>query len=145
MRLSARFHAPLPKSLRPSDLAPAIVGAFAAVDARLQRAWDAVPTELQDARRGDGGWSMREVLEHMALTNEGYLGPMTVLAEALARSSPLDVTWRPTFVGKWLVRSLEMTIPLPAPRRIRPGPSPRHTAQIEQLVRELVGRAVAAR
>ena len=30
-----------------------------------------------------------------------------------------------TFAGKWLVRSLEMTIPLPAPRRIQPGPSPR--------------------
>jgi hypothetical protein len=201
MPLAARFHAPLPSSLHPRDLAPAIAGAFAAVDARLQRAWDAVPNDMRDARRADGGWSMREVLEHMALTNEGYLGPMTVLVDALARSPRLDVTWQPTFAGKWLVRSLEMTIPLPAPRSIQPGPSPRtnvlgavaathdrvsalvqrladtdwrsarmvspfsrlvrpnfgdaalavlrhserHTAQIEQLVQELAGRALVAR
>jgi len=86
MPLAARFHAPLPSSLRPRDLAPAIAGALVSVDARLQRAWDAVPTDMHDARRADGGWSMREVLEHMALTNEGYLGPLTELADALTRT-----------------------------------------------------------
>lgn len=125
MPLAARFHAPLPQSTRPSDMAPAIVAAFVAVDARLRRSWDAVTTEMRDVPRGDGGWSMREVLEHMALTNEGYLLPMTGLADALSRTSRVAVPWRPTFVGKWLVRSLEMTISLPAPRTVRPGPSPR--------------------
>lgn len=33
--------------------------------------------------------------------------------------------WHPTFVGKWLARSLEMRVPLPAPRRIHPGPRAR--------------------
>lgn len=125
MRLASRYHAPLPHSNRPSDLAPAIAAAFDAVDVRLQHAWDAVTRETRDTRRSDGGWSMREVLEHMALTNEGYLRPMTGLAEALARSPRTELPWRPTFVGKWLVRSLEMTLKLPAPRTIRPGPSPR--------------------
>lgn len=125
MRLSARFHAPIPTSLRPRDLAPAIVSAFAAVDARLYSVWDATSPDRRDARRADGGWSMREVLEHMALTNEGYLAPMTALADALAQSPREDVAWHPTFAGKWLVRSLEMTLPLPAPRSIRPGPFPR--------------------
>jgi hypothetical protein len=125
MRLATRHHAPLPQGGTPSELVPAIVAAFDAVDARLRSAWDAVASAMRDARRRDGGWSMREVLEHMALTNEGYLPPMTGLADALARSPRVAVTWHPTFAGKWLVRSLEMTIRLPAPRTIRPGPSPR--------------------
>jgi hypothetical protein len=106
-------------------MAPAIVDAFVAVDARLRHSWDSVSSELRHAPRSDGGWSMCEVLEHMALTNEGYLLPMTGLADALAKSPRTGVPWRPTFVGKWLVRSLEMTIPLPSPRTIRPGPLPR--------------------
>lgn len=125
MRIATRHHAPLPQGSPPNELVPAIVAAFEAVDDRLRRAWDAVTSESRDARRRDGGWSMREVLEHMALTNEGYLLPMTGLADALARSPRVAVPWRPTFVGKWLVRSLEMTIRLPAPRSIQPGPSPR--------------------
>lgn len=102
-----------------------IVAAFAAVDARLSGSWDAVTPAMRDQRRADGGWSLREVLEHVALTNEGYLPAMTGLAEALTRSPRIAMPWRPTFVGRWLVRSLEMTIALPAPRTIRPGPSPR--------------------
>lgn len=125
MRLARRHHAPIPPSSRTSELVPAIVAAFAAVDARLRLAWDALTSEERDARRSDGGWSMREVLEHVALTNEGYLPPMTRLEDALALSPGTTTPWRPTFVGKWLVRSLEMTIRLPAPRMIRPGPSPR--------------------
>lgn len=125
MRLAPRYHALMPQSGPPSELAPRIVAAFADVDARLRRSWDAVPPEMRDRRRADGGWSMREVLEHVALTNEGYLPPMTGLADALTRSPRASVPWRPTFVGKWLVRSLEMTIALPAPRTIRPGPAPR--------------------
>lgn len=125
MRRSARFHAPLPQSRLPRELAPTIVGALAAVDARLRRAWNDIPSELRNTRRADGGWSMREVLEHIALTNEAYLMRMSELAGTLARSPRLDVEWRPTFAGKWLVRSLEMTIPIPAPRSIQPGPAPR--------------------
>lgn len=125
MRLAPRHHASIPQRGQPSDLAPPIVAAFVAVDRRLRHSWDAVTTAMRDLPRGDGGWSMREVLEHMALTNEGYLSPMTGLADALSRSPRVAVPWRPTFVGKWLVRSLEMTIALPAPRTIQPGPSPR--------------------
>lgn len=125
MRLAARYHAPLPRSGQPKDLASPLIAAFAAVDARLRRSWDAVPAEMRDRPRRDGGWSMRQVLEHMALTNEGYLPPMHALADELSRSPRVAVPWRPTVVGKWLVRSLEMTIALPAPRTIRPGPAPR--------------------
>ncbi len=125
MRLSPRHHASLPVSLRPHDLAPSIASALTAVDDRLRSVWSSLSAERLDARRADGGWSVREVLEHMALTNEAYLVPMNKLADVLSQSARADVRWHPTFVGKWLVRSLEMTIPLPAPRRIQPGPSPR--------------------
>ncbi|MDX2182799.1 MAG: DinB family protein [Gemmatimonadaceae bacterium] len=125
MRLATRYHAPLPASTRPSEMAPILVRAFADVDHRLQTAWDGASAAQRDTRRRDGGWSLREVLEHIALTNEGYLVPMTQLADALVRSPRVAAPWRATFVGKWLVRSLEMTIKMPAPRTIRPGPSPR--------------------
>lgn len=129
MRLAPRYHAPLPPRALPRDMAPLLLAAFADVDARLRRAWDSATPETRHRRRADGGWSMGEVLEHVALTNEGYLVAMTELADRLARSSHGAVRgavpWRPTFVGKWLVRSLEMTIPMPAPRTIQPGPSPR--------------------
>lgn len=122
---TTRFHAPLPASRQPHEMAPAIIAALAAVDGRLQQAWDALSPPRRDAPRPDGGWSMRAVLEHMALTNEGYLGPMTGLADTLRRSGRVADHWRPTFAGRWLVRSLEMSLPLPAPRAIQPGPSPR--------------------
>ena len=129
MRLATQHHAPLPPTGQPSELVPVIVAAFEAVDARLRSAWDALASDMRDTRRSDGGWSMHEVLEHIALTNEAYLVPMTRLADALARTPRTPAPWRPTFAGKWLVRSLEMTIKLPAPRMIRPGPSPRPDVQ----------------
>lgn len=125
MPLAARHHAPLPAHARPHDLAPLLVDALGAVDARLRRAWNALTPEQRDAPRHDGGWSLRAVLEHVVLTNEGYLPRLTVLADTLPRSSSGAVPWRPTFVGKWLVRSLEMTIPMPAPKTIQPGPAAR--------------------
>jgi len=125
MRPMPRHHAPLPMSLQPNDLAPSIATALAAVDDRLRSAWSSLSAERRNTRRADGGWSVCEVLEHIALTNEAYLAPMTVLRDALLRSPRANVRWQPTFAGKWLARSLEMTIPLPAPRRIQPGPSPR--------------------
>lgn len=76
MRLLPRHHAPLPVSLQPHNLAPSIASALAAVDARLRSAWSSLSAERRNARRADGGWSVREVLEHIALTNEAYLAPI---------------------------------------------------------------------
>lgn len=133
MRLVPRHHAPLPPSRRPVELAPAITAAIHAVDERLRAAWASVDATRREAPAPDGGWSIGQVLEHIALTNEAYLARMAPMVERLTAAAPVDVPWRPTWLGRWLARSLEMQIPLPAPRRIVPGPSPR-TAALEAVL-----------
>lgn len=125
MALAPRVHAPLPFSRRPRELAPAIRDALHAVDARLRAACASVAPTRHDVPRADGGWSINQVLEHLALTNEAYLARMAPMIARLAASPPADVPWRATWVSRWLARSLEMQLPLPAPKRITPGPRPR--------------------
>jgi hypothetical protein len=123
-----REHAVIPGSPRPVELAHHVTAALDAVNARLRSAHDALTAVQRDTPRADGGWSVHAVLEHIALTNEAYLAPMQVLAShlQLPRDGGETTTpWRPTFVGKWLARSLEMRMALPAPRRVQPGPRAR--------------------
>jgi hypothetical protein len=122
-----REHAVIPGSPRPVELAHLVTIALDAVDARLRSAHDALSAAQRDTPRADGGWSVHAVLEHMALTNAAYLAPMRGLASRLQLPRDLGAAapWRPTFVGKWLARSLEMRMALPAPRRVQPGPRAR--------------------
>jgi len=73
-----------------------------------------------------GGWSVGEVLEHLCISSEAY-GPM--ILDALRRARPDAAAplreWRPTFFGRILVRSLAAPRKMSAPKKIRPGPSPR--------------------
>jgi hypothetical protein len=73
-----------------------------------------------------GGWSVGEVLEHLCVAEEAYV---PLVAEVLGRARP-DAgaplrEWKPSFVGGILTRSLERPRRLPAPKKIRPGASPR--------------------
>lgn len=73
-----------------------------------------------------GGWSVGEVLEHLCVASEAY-DPLILDVLRRARpdaGAPLR-EWRPTFFGGFLVRSLAASRKLPAPKKIRPGPSPR--------------------
>ncbi len=125
MGLPPRHHAPLPAKALPRELAPMITSALEAVNQRLQLAYAATADEQRDIQRSDGGWSVNQVLEHIARTNEAYLKPMTELADKLSLAPVSDVTWRSTFAARWLASSLTMTIPLPAPKKIEPGPDVR--------------------
>jgi hypothetical protein len=110
----------------PLDLAPAFAEALAAVDRRLGVALHAVPAPHRDRQRADGGWSAHQLLDHIALSAEGYLLPLAQLAATLAAHPAADAPdWRPTLAGRLLVRSLTLRLPLRAPRAIRPGPAPR--------------------
>ena len=148
----------VPLTSRPAAL-PATQGALHAhvaraldeLDARLRRAVAAVPADRMTVRPANGGWSVAEVLEHCCLSNEGYLAPLEAAVGAAAPSTAGDASglaWRPTLLAGVLRRSLEMTIPLRAPRAIQPGPSPRADV-LEALVsthdrlRALMTRAVA--
>jgi hypothetical protein len=127
MTPALRHHAALPDATPPRDLARHLTAAIASVDARLRVAHDALSVVQRDTPRADGGWSVHAVLEHMALTNEAYLERLHALVPRLQTQhvSPIVTPWRPTLMGKWLARSLEMRMPLPAPRRVQPGPAAR--------------------
>lgn len=138
-----REHAVIPESPTPSELARRVTAALDAVDARLRSAHDALSAAQRDTPRADGGWSVHAVLEHIALTNESYLASTQVLASRMGAprdGSETATPWRPTFVGKWLARSLEMRMALPAPRRVQPGPRARANVLDAVIVthRELV-------
>lgn len=137
-----RVHAAIPETPMPSELARHVAAALNAVDARLRSAHDALSAAQRDTPRADGGWSVHAVLEHIALTNEAYLAPMRQLVSRmrLPRDGGTATPWRPTFVGKWLARSLEMRMALPAPRRVQPGPRARANVLDAVIVthRELV-------
>lgn len=120
-----RHHALLPDSASPSELARHVIDAIAAVDGRLRAAHARLTATQRDTPRADGGWSLHAVLEHMALTNDAYLERMRALVQQRPRTRHTVPRWRPTVVGKWLARSLEMRLPLPAPRRVQPGPAAR--------------------
>lgn len=92
-------------------------------------------------RPPDGGWSVGEVLEHLRVSSEAY-GPL--LLDVLRRARPDAAAplreWRPTFFGGFLARSLAAPRKLPAPKKIRPGPSPRGGV-VEQFLAQQLGLA----
>jgi hypothetical protein len=69
-----------------------------------------------------GAWSVGETLEHLLLMDELFL--TAVLAQVRAAradaAAPLR-EWRPTFLGKMIVGSLEKPRPVKSPKRGRPG------------------------
>jgi hypothetical protein len=89
-------------------------------------------------RPPNGGWSVGEVLEHLCISSEAY-GPLILDVLRRARpdaSAPLR-EWRPAFFGRFLVRSLAAPRKIPAPKKVRPGPSPRGGIVEHFLARQL--------
>jgi hypothetical protein len=88
----------------------------------------------------EGGWSVAQVLEHLAITNEQYL---SAIREALtAASPPAGRVWRPSLAGRMLAHSLQSTLKVPAPRAFKPGPaaSPGSRARFLQSVDDLLAQ-----
>ena len=120
--------AELPRDRRSSVLAPAVVEALVALDARYESALARIPLEDRDRSPVGGGWSAHQLLEHVTMANELYLRALEALAAA--RTPASDVPWRPTIMGWLLERSLRTRLPQRAPSAIAPGPTPRaHVAQ----------------
>jgi hypothetical protein len=92
-------------------------------------------------RPPDGGWSVGEVLEHLCVSAEAY-GPLVLelLQKARADAAAPLREWKPTFFGKFLARSLAAPRKLPAPKKIRPGKSPRGGV-VEQFLAQQLGFA----
>lgn len=74
----------------------------------------------------DGGWSVGQVLEHLVANTTSYLAPLErVLTQPAKAARSLDHTWKPSIIGNLLVRSLQSSRRLPAPKVWQPGPEAR--------------------
>ncbi len=105
------------------------------LDARLRHAdLSGVPSS---------GWSVAQVLEHMAILNTDYLKRLRPIA---TRSEPLaDGNWRPTLLGGYLTTALTKPAKLTTPAAARPGPQARpgvlsalldSHAELRELIRQ---------
>jgi hypothetical protein len=75
--------------------------------------WQALP----------GAWSVGQCLEHLCITNEAYLSPISAALDEKADSPVEQIT--PGWFGRWFIRSFVEPSPngrrVSAPSKIRPG------------------------
>jgi hypothetical protein len=121
-----------------------VAGLVARID-RLRAeaaALESLEAAERDAIPPGGGWSVGQVVEHLAISNEDYLPLLRELVErgrALPPASP-TTTWKPRLLAGLLWRSLEKEgNRFRAPTQIRPAASapadalPRYRASLEEL------------
>jgi hypothetical protein len=69
-----------------------------------------------------GSWSVGQCLEHLCITNEAYLPPISVAVKEKPDSPVEEIT--PGWFGRWFIRSFIEPLPVtkraPAPVKIRP-------------------------
>ena len=118
-------HATLPAAGTPSRMIGPITVALRHVNERIRAAIESLDPTRLTAPRPDGGWSALGILEHMALSLDGYLPPLRAFTPSVLRESQAEVEWTPTFWGGLIARSLTMRFPMPAPKDINPGPASR--------------------
>lgn len=74
-----------------------------------------------------GGWSVGEVLEHLCISDELYDHPLrAVIASARADAGAATRDWKPSFFGQLVAGMLEKPGRMKAPKKFRPGPTPRN-------------------
>jgi hypothetical protein len=73
--------------------------------------------------RAPGAWSVGQCLEHLYITNEVYLGPMSTSLEGRQTAVVQEIT--PGWLGRWFIRNFIEATPkmkrVRAPKKIRPG------------------------
>lgn len=71
-------------------------------------------------------WSVGEVLEHLCIADELYERPLRALmASARPDAGAPAREWRPSFFGNFVTGMLEKPGKMKAPKKFRPGPTPR--------------------
>ena len=126
-------------SVSQTKQATALLAAMHALDERaveLERGADGTALDWQPP---DGGWSAGQVFEHLCVANDSYLVALRrILAGGSAGGSrgAVEASWRPSFAGRLLVRSMESPRKLPAPKIWRPAPTPRPNVIVEFLERQ---------
>jgi hypothetical protein len=98
----------------------------------------------------DGGWSIAQVLAHLAVTNRSYTDRIrrAIERDGAAGAARANPAWRPSLLGGMLIRSLEPTNRrrTPSPRMWRPSTdSPAGTLsaflESQATIRELIRSA----
>ena len=87
-----------------------LLSALAPRLARLEPRARALVSGLTPAQLGatppGGGWSVGQVLEHLCLGNEAYLGPLSAAIEKAKRREGVARPHRPSFFGGLLARAV---------------------------------------
>lgn len=110
---------------------------------RIRDAVSGIAPETINRRPPDGGWSIAEVLEHLIVSADSYLSRMRPLIHASGTRVDTNAMWKPSLMGGLLTASMRSPRKMPAPRRYKPGPSPRPRVLEEFLRRQdEVGRLV---
>ncbi len=82
-------------------------------------------------------WSVGEVLEHLCNADEQYREPVSSLVRAARPDAGAPLReWRPSLLGKLVVKGLESRRRLRAPKSFRPGPTPRNGVLEDFLARD---------
>jgi len=125
-----------------------LISELNAADNRAIGLANALTPQQLNWKPSPGAWSIGQCLEHLYITNEVYLGPMSTSLEGRQHAVAQEIT--PGWFGRWFIRNyIEPSSKMKrvrAPRKIRPA------AQIEQSIldrfldsnhraRELVDRA----
>ncbi len=88
-------------------------------------------------RTEPNGWSAAEVLEHLIISDQLYEPRVTALLKAARPDAGAPAReWKPTMLGKFLANLLSKQGKLKAPKKFRPGPSPRNGVTEAFLSRE---------
>jgi hypothetical protein len=104
-----------------------LISELTAADNRAIALAKALTPQQLNWKPSPGAWSIGQCLEHLYITNEVYLGPMSTSLKGRQSAVVQEIT--PGWLGRWFIRNyIEPSSKMKrvrAPRKIRPG------AQIE--------------
>ena len=115
-------------TIRQMQQAKDLIVALHVVSARAAEIDETVDAVALDWRPAPDAWSAAQVFEHLCVANDSYLGvvrPVVERAVVSAQQHATDLTWRASFIGRLLARSMTSPRKLPAPKQWRPAPEAR--------------------
>ena len=115
----------MPAPIRQSQYADLARAELVAADLRFQACAGQLGPRALSWKPPAGGWSIGQVLEHLIIAADSYLGPMQRAIASAAPASIADPVWRPSLLGGLLASSLRAPRRLPAPRAYAPPLHPR--------------------
>jgi hypothetical protein len=112
-----------------------------AADRRARELLDGLSEEQLNWQPGAGVWSVGQCIEHLSITNEVYLPPITSALEGKPKGSAPEIT--PGWFGRWFLKHYVEPSPeqkrIPAPKKIVPG----SRIELSVLERFLIGNQTA--